>query len=228
MKDTAKRDGGDARRRAAWGFGLAGPVILLPIYLLMGGTTGAFPLAFGGVLALTLVSFAAVTDARWGKIFNGSTYSACLWGLALSFLGRAEPGLARSLGVVEPWEAGLGLVVCFAAMLVLQDLTGGGTGDVKLGAALGVLLGTEPALKSLLLGIALAGLWAIAGCLVRGGLFVTVGAFAKSYAGLLCPAAARPVLTDPERALIGRRVRLGPHLAAGTILTLAGFWSVLP
>jgi prepilin signal peptidase PulO-like enzyme (type II secretory pathway) len=226
MDTTERRLRGDGQRRV-WTLALAGPVVLLAVDLLAWRGPGPAHPSVGQAVALVMVAVAAVTDGRWGKIYNWCTYPAVAWGLVLALLGASHAGLAVRLGAVGPVDALAGLAACFVGMLVVQDLTGSGMGDVKLGAALGCLLGLEGALEALLLGFALAGVVAIAGCVAHHGVLVTVGAFAKSYAGVLLPGSARPVLSGRERALLDRRIRLGPYLAAGTALAIAGAGNLL-
>jgi prepilin peptidase CpaA len=118
------------------------------------------------LLALGLVSVAAVTDARRHKIYNWNTYPgmcAAVWLNALgdvaSWLG-ADPARLVRLGWIGTWSSLLGLLVCGLLMVVCFALFKIGGGDVKLMAMLGACLGPEHGLDVLLwtfvLGAALA------------------------------------------------------------------------
>lgn len=211
----------DSRRRVTWALSLTGPALLLLVYAAAGPSPGSPALTFGQAVALLTVAVAGVTDAAWGKIYNASTYPAVAWGLGLALAGSAKPA-ALPLGALGTGDAFAGLAACLAVMLVVRDLTGCGMGDVKLGAALGCLLGAGVAFQALLLGFALAGLSAVAVAFARHGPVVVVVALAKGYLGVVLPAGVRPSLSEPERTLLGHRVRLGPYLAAGTVLAIAG------
>jgi Flp pilus assembly protein protease CpaA len=211
-------------RRRLWTVALVGPALLLPLFFLPlpQGTRAA--LTFGQALALVLTAVAAVTDLKVAKIFNWCTYPAVAWGLAIALAGAAEPRIGQALGSLSPGACLLGLAVCLALMAVLHDLTGGGMGDVKLAAALGCLVGLGTALPALLLSFALAGVSELALGVVRYGPVPTFAAYLKTYLRWFLPTAFQPTPGPGERALLERRVRLGPYFALGTILTfvLAG------
>jgi prepilin peptidase CpaA len=80
---------------------------------------------------LLATAICAVTDARWGKVYNVITYPSVLIGIGLSFFAP-PPTPASSL---------LGLAVALAFFGLVRKISGMGAGDVKLMAALGALKG---------------------------------------------------------------------------------------
>ncbi|HJT65873.1 MAG TPA: A24 family peptidase [Pyrinomonadaceae bacterium] len=83
-----------------------------------------------GILLLVTAA-CAITDARWGKVYNVVTYPAALAGIGLSFYFAPPAPLMSILGLA----AGL---VFFG---LLRKISGMGAGDVKLMAAVGALNG---------------------------------------------------------------------------------------
>jgi Flp pilus assembly protein protease CpaA len=203
---------------------LVGPAAALPVYLLFHRSSPSSTTTFAQLLALATTGVAAVTDLKSGKIFNWCTYSACAWGLAIALAGAADRHMAHRLGALGPGACLGGLLACLFAMLVVHSLTGGGVGDVKLAGALGSLVGMEVGFQAILLTFVTAGVTVIGMSLVHQGPVTTVVAFSKG--GLCCvlPPGLSPVLRPAERALLERRVRLGPFFAVGTTLALVASW----
>jgi Flp pilus assembly protein protease CpaA len=211
-------------RRRYWMLALIAPAGLLPVAL---AARQAFPddmALLGVLLALLAAGVSAITDFRHGKIFNWCTYPAVAWGLALSSVGAVAPGATTALGAVTPGECLLGLLGCLAVMFVLHDLTGGGMGDVKLGAAIGGLVGLSQGLAAILASFALAGVAVLAWCVVLWGPRTTALAFLKTFGRWFLPASIRPELRPVEVELLRRKVRLGPFFALGTGLAVLAPW----
>jgi prepilin peptidase CpaA len=82
-------------------------------------------------ILLLVTAVCAVTDARWGKVYNVITYPAALVGVGLSFF-LPPPTPAMSLS---------GLVAGLAFFGLVRKISGMGAGDVKLMAAVGALKG---------------------------------------------------------------------------------------
>ena len=82
-------------------------------------------------IVLFVTALSAITDARWGKVYNFVTYPSALAGVGLSFY-FAPP---------TPFASLLGLLVGLAFFGLLRRISGMGAGDVKLMAALGALKG---------------------------------------------------------------------------------------
>jgi len=206
--------------RPSWTVALAAPAAVLPAAV---ASRPLFPpgMALAGALvAVAACGVAAVTDFRCGKIFNWCTYSAAAWAVILATVGAAAPDAATALGTLTPAECLVGLFGCLGVMFVLQDLAGGGMGDVKLGAAIGGLVGLSQGLTTILLSFALAGVAVLAWCVVLHGPWATAVAFLKAYARWFLPESVRPALRPDEVALLHRKIRLGPFFALGAALTL--------
>jgi len=86
----------------------------------------------GSAAALVVAAIAATTDLARGRIPNGLTYPALLFG----FLLAATPGAGLSLAEALP-----GFAAAFLPALALFAVRSIGGGDVKLLGALGMLLG---------------------------------------------------------------------------------------
>ncbi len=207
-------------RPRLWSLMLAGPALLLPLFLATWLVTPPVALTFGQGLALLATVVAAVTDFKWGKIYNWCTYPACLWGLVLAAAGSAHVALGQRLGTLALSECLSGLIGCLVLMLVLHTLTGGGMGDVKLSAALGSLIGLATGATALVLSFAAAGVVVVVLSVVRDGLVMTARAYVKVIAGMLLPPPWRPELRPEERTLMLRKVRLGPFFVIGTALAI--------
>ena len=98
-------------------------------------------------LALLLATTCAATDIRSRKIRNWATYSGTLWAFALACWGYW--GLANSMVWPTFADVGLGFISCFGLLLGLFIVFQGGAGDVKLGGALGALLGPSAGIELL-------------------------------------------------------------------------------
>ncbi|MBI2955090.1 MAG: prepilin peptidase [Chloroflexi bacterium] len=86
------------------------------------------------VLLIAVVSVAAYTDVRRGKIYNALTFPAVAAGLALNGMFRGIDGLADSARA-----AGF----AFALLIIPVALRGVGAGDLKLLVAVGALEGVS-------------------------------------------------------------------------------------
>lgn len=82
-------------------------------------------------ILLLATAICAVTDARFGKVYNVVTYPSALLGIGLSFY-FSPPTPAMSLS---------GLVAALAFFGFVRKISGMGAGDVKLMAAVGALKG---------------------------------------------------------------------------------------
>jgi prepilin peptidase CpaA len=83
------------------------------------------------MIVLLITAVCAITDARWGKVYNVVTYPSALAGVGLSFY-FAPPSPMMSI---------LGLLAGLTFFGLLRKISGMGAGDVKLMAAVGALNG---------------------------------------------------------------------------------------
>jgi prepilin peptidase CpaA len=169
--------------------------------------------AHAGLVALTLMigvaAIAAITDRRDGTIPNWLTLPAIAAGLALHTLAFGVPGLRAAM---------FGLLACGLVPYLLFRMEAMGGGDVKLLAAIGALGGLTLGLEAQLLALVVAGSWATARLVWRGGL----GRMLSNAMRL----AANPLLPRRYRRPIEREamtpMRLGGFIWAGTTLAVLG------
>lgn len=83
------------------------------------------------VILLLVTAVCAITDARWGKVYNVVTYPSALIGVGLSFY----------LAPPTPFMSVSGLLAGLVFFGFLRRISGMGAGDVKLMAALGAIKG---------------------------------------------------------------------------------------
>jgi prepilin peptidase CpaA len=110
------------------------------------------------LLLAALVITAAITDAARHRIYNWTTYTGMLAGLALAALGWAwEAAAPETAAAWRPWigwlamsDALAGFVVCGLLMVVCFVIFPIGGGDVKLLAMVGAMAGLEKGLEVLL------------------------------------------------------------------------------
>ncbi|MBX7106957.1 MAG: A24 family peptidase [Gemmataceae bacterium] len=123
-----------------WAAGFALPVIVGVPSLAIGCSPGETAC----LVLVALLAVVTVTDLLWRRIFNWLVGPALLAALGLAAAGGTLPA------------ALLGASSCFAAMLSLYVLFGGGEGDVKLFAVVGAALGVHAGIEVLLGGHLLA------------------------------------------------------------------------
>ena len=110
------------------------------------------------VLAVVL-TIAAVTDVRSGKIYNWTTYPAVLIALVGHLIMGGLHGTDGTLGL---WGSLAGLGVGFIPMFAAWRAGGIGGGDAKIMGVVGALCGWRFALTSMFYGFLIAAIMAIA------------------------------------------------------------------
>jgi prepilin peptidase CpaA len=156
------------------------------------------------VLACTVAGIAAVTDLRSRTIPNALTYPA----IALGFIIAAVQGTLPSALV------GFGIAAACAYALYCCASMGGG--DVKLLAALGMLVGYPLILDLLFFGVVFGAAWTMFVLLMRGTLLRTFAEIWRLAKSLIYPKV--PMFVPAQ----------GVHIAGGAILALATFWIIVP
>lgn len=218
----------------SWGWPLmfVAPLVLGPLWILLWSGRPAPQIVgtcAGAVLLLTL-AISAYTDFRWRKIPNWVVYPAFLWVLGFSLIAslRVAPvSEAAPLPVYEPWaylgflDALLGGGTAFLIMYGIYRLAGGGAGDVKLAAVIGVVLGTELGVLALVYSYVVAALASILHLVWTAGPGTFFGTVTRNVASTVLPdVVAKPA---PEKhALLQRPVTLAPYFTIGTLLVLSG------
>jgi prepilin peptidase CpaA len=155
------------------------------------------------VLVLGLAA-AVVTDVRTRRIPNWLTGSIAGAGFGLAFGGAA----------VTPVQAALGMVVGLLLMMPGHVIGATGAGDVKLMAAIGVLVGPAVVFKAFLYTAVAGGVFAIAVALSRGLLADTLYGTQRL---VTAPLAAPEAIKSPSRA---NRFAYGPAIAVGTLIAV--------
>lgn len=158
---------------------------------------------------------ALVTDLRWNRIFNWSTYPGILVALsanaAATFGGLPGDDRYGWLGLIGLQESVSGFLVCGFLMVVCYVFFPGGMGggDVKLMAMTGAFLGIYRGLEVLLWTFTFGGCMAIVGLIWRYGAWclavraAQVAWYSLRYRTWVTPTAA-------ERAPLHAKLALSP------------------
>jgi Flp pilus assembly protein protease CpaA len=195
--------------RRPWRLAILAPLVLAGPWFLACRSAGAPP-ALASVSSLVLVlllATATVTDLLWRRIFNWTTYTAAGWAVGLHAAGLLPP-LGPLLGALPIEEALAGLVVGFGLTFLAWLVFQGGAGDVKLVAAVGLLLGPSRVLEVIFYG------------------YLFAGAFALGYAVWRAGPLALLARTTSATEVLRTRVPMAPFLTAGVLAALA--WSPTP
>ena len=178
----------------------------------------------GSAILLSLLVVAALTDVRWGKIYNWTTYPGILIGLSLnglaSLLNQFEDSTIQGwLGAVGLQDSLLGLLVCGGMMVVCYLFFAGGIGggDIKLLAMIGAFVGLYAGLESILWTFVLGGCMALISLVWRYGplkIVTRVIRFAAHWLRL----GGRFSLTDEDRQPLKTKLFLAPSALAAVII----------
>ena len=155
------------------------------------------------VLLLGL-SAAVVIDVRSRRIPNWLTGA----------IGGAGFGIAFGGGAVTPAQAVLGMLAGLVLMMPGHLIGATGAGDVKLMAAIGVVVGPGLVLRAFLYTAVAGGIFALAVAARRGLLAETIYGTQRL---VTAPLAARQTIESPSRA---NRFAYGPAIAVGTFVAL--------
>jgi prepilin peptidase CpaA len=179
----------------------------------------------GTSLLLGFLIAATLTDLRWGKIFNWTTYPGILTAVAASAAATwfgidalaAEENMAEFWGLASVGDSLLGLAACGAAMLACYvSFPGGvGGGDVKLVAMIGAFLGLYPGLEAMLWTFVIGGCAALIVLVWRYGVFTLVR---RSYEFLFYAWRAGPTATLSEEER--QPLKTGLYLAPSAMLAV--------
>ena len=158
--------------------------------------------AIGPAIAVLAAAVAAVFDVRAGRIPNVLTAGTAVAGLGLAATGAGSTGIAAALG---------GGVLGLGLLLPGHVLGGTGAGDVKLMAALGILLGPAAIVVAFLASALAGGVFAIGHAARRGRLATTLA----RTAGLVTMPAVMKAQIDMDAP--ATKFAYGPALALGAI-----------
>jgi hypothetical protein len=183
------------------------------------------------VVAGLMIATAAVTDFKWCRIFNWTTYLAFGWAVLFGvvvemygdtpiYRGAEVVPLADAVGVGGLGTVLLGFGICFAMMFSLFAVFGGGAGDVKYIAALGALAGWEAGIYTWVYGCLAASVFVVGVIVVRIGprailaeILLKLGLFNLSL-----------LIGGPSaetRKLFSRRIPMAPFFAVGSAFALS-------
>jgi prepilin peptidase CpaA len=155
------------------------------------------------VLILGLAA-AVFTDVRTRRIPNWLTAAITGAGFGIAFGG----------GAVTPAQAALGMIAGLLLMMPGHVIGATGAGDVKLMAAIGVLVGPGVVLKAFLYTAVAGGVFALAVAVRRGMLADTLYGTQRL---VTAPLAAPQAIKSPSRA---NRFAYGPAIAVGTLIAV--------
>lgn len=178
------------------------------------------------VLLFGLLLTATVTDLRWGKIYNWTTYPGMLAALlgsgAANLLGWSDvgsPGTETPLwGFVPLEDCLLGLLACGTVMVVCYVfLPGGGGGDIKLIAMIGAFLGLHGGLEAMLWTFVIGACMAVVVLVWRVGLVALVRLGLKYASGVLRLRTLNP-LSKEEREPLRTDLYLSPSALLAVVI----------
>ena len=178
-------------------------------------------------LLLVLLSIATVTDIRWRKIFNWTTYSGIVIAFLLSFVASwfdtafmRQSTAALVVGDIVPLrDCVAGFVGCGMAMLVCYVMFAGGIGggDVKLVAMIGAFLGLELGLEAMLWTFVIGGCQALITLIWKYGAWNVVHRSA-SYVWTALRRRSPIALTTQERKPLKSDLFLSPSALIAVLI----------
>lgn len=201
-----------------WWCSLLAPILILPLWCLLGRDL-ASPLATasGGVLLL-LLSASTVTDLAWRRIYNWTTYAAAVWAIGINVAAELFDAPAQ-LGAIGLMPSLAGFTCCFAVMLIAYTLARGGAGDVKLAAAIGALVGVERGLLAIAISYILAGGLVMAWSIWTHGPWRLLVAMGRLLGSMVLPVWIQPP-DATEKILLSKPIPLAGFFAAGTLIVM--------
>lgn len=170
------------------------------------------------IVATTLlfVATCVVSDVRTLRIPNALTGPAILAGLALNAWGFGWGGVQASLG---------GFALAIVLLLGPFAAGGVGAGDVKMMGAVGALLGPRLVLLSLLVGIALGGVFAVVHLARIARLREKLGDLGRMVANAALSLSFKPLRvspTDPGAVVLPYSLPLGLGTLCVVVSSLVG------
>jgi prepilin peptidase CpaA len=175
-------------------------------------------------LLAALVLTAAITDAARHRIYNWTTYTGMLAGLALAGLGWlceiAAPGSFEDWQDIVGWlamsDAIAGFLVCGLLMAVCFVVFPIGGGDVKLLAMVGAMAGLEKGLEVLLWSFIIGGCAGLVVLIWKVGIVTLMTRAGQLAVGVLTLGTVlRPPPTEQEALKLP--IFLGPCVAAALV-----------
>ncbi|HEX4412724.1 MAG TPA: A24 family peptidase [Lacipirellulaceae bacterium] len=220
--------------KVLWLIALLAPLVVGPLWCFgWHQTIGWFGTLAGFVLLTTLIA-SAITDIKYQRIYNWTTYSAFVWALAINVAAtsgaRTEdstlPSLEPASTIGSPLLGGIGIGeclagagLCFLVTLFGYDLSGGGAGDVKLATVIGAFLGLHAGVFAVGYSYIVAGIAIIAWTTWKYGPLALAKAGFRKVGRLFGHFWPFPQTAEDQKILM-TPVPLGPYFAIGTILVV--------
>lgn len=164
---------------------------------------------------LALIGVATVTDWRWQKIYNWTTYPGLVLGFLLRWLDEGRSGLE---------DAAWGALGCGGIMLVclvfFADLGGG---DFKLLTMIGAFLGWQRGLEALLWTFVLGGVAGLCWVIWQVGVVEIARRTFRQLAATWRAKGYVP-LTDADREPLKRTMFLAPAALVAVVIVTWDVW----
>ena len=168
------------------------------------------------VLTLAFLVLCVRSDLRALRIPNAFTGPAMLIGTALGGWAAGWNGVTTSL---------IGCAVAIAVLFGPFALGGVGAGDVKMMGAVGALLGPNLVLQSLIVGLALGGVFAVARLVRVDKLRETLTAMGRMFGNAVLALSVEPLrmsATNPNAVVLPYSLPLGLGTASVIAISLIG------
>lgn len=217
-------------RRGRWTTALALPLVIGPLWCVVGQLSGSLLGTLSGLVLLAALLTSAVTDVHNHKIYNWVTYSAFLWAVLINaiatMLAMDNESTTRIVSAGPEFLGGVGLgqslagaALCFFVTMLGYRLSGIGAGDVKLATAIGAVLGVHLGVFAVAYSYIVAAVAIIAWSVWRQGPIPLLKAGLRTAGQLLLPMWPFPPTSDDHKLLI-QPIPLGPYFAIGTLLVV--------
>jgi prepilin peptidase CpaA len=164
-----------------------------------------------GPVLVALLVVAAVTDLKYGRIYNAVSYS----GIAVGLIGHTlMEGAGWPEGQLGLLGSLAGLAVGFLPLFVAWKAGGIGGGDAKISGAIGALMGPKFALLTLFYGLIAAAVMAFAVMIRRRIVWETLKRIGRFVYLALTPAKpSAPVTPDSPKVAFGLALCFGAAAA---------------
>lgn len=217
--------------RNRWLVATAFPLVFGPLWILSQPIRHGQLSTFAGFALIAALVTGAITDIKYRRIYNWTTYTAFLWAIAINLVTAFPSPSATPVFDFEPaaivgpswlggigiWQCVAGAAVCFAITVVGYDLSGGGAGDVKIAAVIGALLGVHHGFYAVIYSYIIAAAAIICWAVWKHGPFGLLKAISRTLGAKLGP--VWPFApSDADAKILLTPVPLGPFFAIGTLL----------
>lgn len=179
------------------------------------GRLGTF---LGGVLTGACI-IACVTDLKYRKILNSTTFSAILIVLTVHLAAQAGRIDPPHWGVISPSQAFFGFAACLLLTGIPFYVTHKGAGDVKLAVLFGAVLGAMQGIAAVVLAYLSAAVLLTSVHLVRNGVRTTFGSVSRLVFSWVLPLWVAPP-DATEKRFLKSSMPLAPGFCLAAIVML--------